>query len=183
MAASQYTAASAHETERMDIKIPVEFPAIDLSTALPLFALVVLGALILVTLTARSIIKSRAFGLGLFALIIIAIRSQHRRKLTETRRKPVSVTESGSAGGGRRSSVAETTTDESTDEASAMDSAPIRPTTYAEYVQSAADRNGSGPLSTPELLVLGVGRSSAYEWPKRYAAEYTLVKVERGAKT
>lgn len=112
------------------------------------------------------------------AAVIIAIRSQHRRKLTETRRKTASVTESGSVGGGRRSAVPESVTDDPADEVSA----PIRPTTYAEYVQSAADRNGSGPLSTSELLALGVGRSSAYEWPKKYAADYGLVSVARGAK-
>ncbi len=54
------------------ITLPIELPAIDLGTIVPIVALVVLAALILATLTARSIIKSRAFGLGLFALIIIA---------------------------------------------------------------------------------------------------------------
>jgi hypothetical protein len=107
------------------------------------------------------------------AAVIIAIRSQHRRKLTETRRKPASVTESGLVGGGRSSSEM----DSAAEDSSALKSAQIRPATYAEYVQSAADRNGSGPLSAPELLALGVGHSSAYEWPKRYAREYQLVKV------
>lgn len=54
------------------ITLPLELPAIDLGTIVPIIALVMLGALILVTLTAHSLIKSRAFGLGLFALIIIA---------------------------------------------------------------------------------------------------------------
>ncbi len=110
------------------------------------------------------------------AAVIIAIRSQHRRKLADAKRKPVSVTESGTVGGGRRPSVKESVAEEDP----AAEEMPVRPTTYAEYVQSAAERNGSGPLTTPQLLALGVGRSSAYEWPKKYAAEYQLVKV--GAK-
>lgn len=114
------------------------------------------------------------------AAVIIAIRSQHRRKLTETRRKAVSVTESGTVHGGRLTSATGSEPEDVAEESSTAESAPVRPTTYAEYVQSAAERNGSGPLSTPELLALGVGRSSAYEWPKRYAADYQLVKV--GAK-
>ena len=55
----------------MDIKIPVEFPAIDLSAALPLLALVVLAALILVALTARALIKSRAFTIALITAVVI----------------------------------------------------------------------------------------------------------------
>jgi len=111
------------------------------------------------------------------AAVIIAIRSQHRRKLADAKRKPVSVTESGTVSGGRRPSVNQS----SADDESVTESAPVRPTTYAEYVQSAAERNGSGPLSTPELLALGVGRSSAYDWPKRYAADFSIT-VDRGAK-
>lgn len=55
----------------MDIKFPVEFPAIDLSGVLPIVALVILAALILVTLTARSLIQSRALALVALAAIII----------------------------------------------------------------------------------------------------------------
>jgi hypothetical protein len=55
----------------MDIKIPVEFPSIDLSAVLPIIALVILAALILVTLTARSLIQSRALALVALAAIII----------------------------------------------------------------------------------------------------------------
>lgn len=55
----------------MDIKIPVEFPVIDLSAALPLLALVVLGALILFALTARTLIASRAFTIALVAAVVV----------------------------------------------------------------------------------------------------------------
>lgn len=55
----------------MDIKIPVELPAIDLSSAVPIIALVVLAALILFTLTARSLIQSKALALVALAAIII----------------------------------------------------------------------------------------------------------------
>jgi len=56
----------------MNIQLPtIEFPAIDLSTVVPLLALVILGALILVTLTARSLIQSRALALVALAAIII----------------------------------------------------------------------------------------------------------------
>lgn len=57
--------------ERMDIKFPVEFPAIDLGSALPIIALVVLGALILFTLTARSLIQSRAFTIAIVAAVVV----------------------------------------------------------------------------------------------------------------
>lgn len=56
----------------MDVKIPVELPAIDLSGALPLIALVLIAALILVTLLARTLILSRAAALAVFAVIVIS---------------------------------------------------------------------------------------------------------------
>jgi len=55
----------------IDVKLPVELPAIDLSNALPLLALVLLAALILITLTARSVLQSRALAIVAVAAIII----------------------------------------------------------------------------------------------------------------
>ena len=49
----------------IDFKLPVDLPTIDLSSALPLLALIILVTLILLTLLARSIMRSR--------LIVIAI--------------------------------------------------------------------------------------------------------------
>ncbi len=53
------------------ITLPIELPAIDLSTVVPLLALVVLAALILITLTARSLIKSRAFTIATVAAVVV----------------------------------------------------------------------------------------------------------------
>ena len=55
----------------MDIRIPVELPSIDLSAVLPLLALVVLAALIVFALVARSVIQSRALALIVIAAIIV----------------------------------------------------------------------------------------------------------------
>lgn len=55
----------------LDVKLPVELPALDLSNALPLLALVLLAALILITLTARSLLQSRALAIVAVAAIII----------------------------------------------------------------------------------------------------------------
>lgn len=44
----------------------------DLSSAVPIIALVMLAALILIALTARTLIKSRAFAIALVAVVIIA---------------------------------------------------------------------------------------------------------------
>lgn len=54
------------------ITIPVALPDINLGQIVPIVALVILGALILVTLTARSLIKSRAFTIAAIALIFVA---------------------------------------------------------------------------------------------------------------
>lgn len=94
------------------------------------------------------------------AAVIIAIRSQHRRKTTEKARKV--------------ESVAESAAEDDTPSNSVMESATDKPRTYAEYVSLSAERNGSGPLSTAELLELGVGKSSAYLWPNKYAAEFSV---------
>lgn len=55
----------------LEVKLPVDLPALDLSSALPLIALVVLAALILFTLTARSLLQSK--GLAIVALAAILI--------------------------------------------------------------------------------------------------------------
>lgn len=56
----------------MNVQLPtIEFPPIDLSTALPIIALVILGALILLTLTARSLIQSKALALVALAAIFV----------------------------------------------------------------------------------------------------------------
>lgn len=56
----------------MNIQLPpIEFPAIDLSTVVPIVALVILAALILFTLTARSLIQSKALALVALSAIII----------------------------------------------------------------------------------------------------------------
>jgi hypothetical protein len=55
----------------MNITLPVEFPTLDLSTLLPLLALVVLAALIIAALIARTLIKSRAFTVALVAAVVI----------------------------------------------------------------------------------------------------------------
>lgn len=53
------------------ITLPITLPEIDLGTIVPIVALVILGALILITLTARSLIQSRALALVALAAIII----------------------------------------------------------------------------------------------------------------
>lgn len=125
---------------------------------------VVLSVNVLLSLDQSALARVWANGLlsllSVPAAIIIAIRSQHRRKTTEKARKTESVTESVADTGGQSKSAA--------------DSATVRPQTYAEYVSQSADRNGSGPLTPAELLEIGVPKSSAYEWPKRYAQTYAL---------
>ena len=54
-----------------DFKLPIELPTIDLSQALPLIALVVLAVMILFSLLARSLIRSRAFALALVAAVVM----------------------------------------------------------------------------------------------------------------
>lgn len=53
------------------ITLPIELPALDLSTIVPIVALVILGALILITLTARTLIKSRAFTVAMVAAVVV----------------------------------------------------------------------------------------------------------------
>ena len=53
------------------ITLPMELPAIDLGTIVPIVALVVLAALILATLTARSLIQSRAFTIAIVAAVVV----------------------------------------------------------------------------------------------------------------
>ncbi len=91
------------------------------------------------------------------AAVIIAIRSQHRRRTAEKTRKTGSGAESGTDRGGQGQSGAE--------------SGAVRPRTYAEYARMSAERNGKGPLLAADLLALGVARSSAYDWPKRWQKE------------
>ncbi|MBI5564315.1 MAG: hypothetical protein HY870_05440 [Chloroflexi bacterium] len=55
----------------IDLKLPIELPPFDVSSLLPLLALVILGALILLALTARTLIASRAFTVIVVAAIII----------------------------------------------------------------------------------------------------------------
>ena len=55
----------------MDFKLPIELPTIDLSSVLPLLALVILAAMIVIALTARALIQSRAFNLVLVVTTII----------------------------------------------------------------------------------------------------------------
>lgn len=53
------------------ITLPIELPAIDLGTIVPIVALVVIAALILAALTARSLIKSRAFTIAIVAAVVV----------------------------------------------------------------------------------------------------------------
>lgn len=128
------------------------------------YLIVVLSVNVLLSLDQSALARVWANGLlsllSVPAAVIIAIRSQHRRKTTEKARKVESVTESGAEDYTPANSVTESATD--------------RPRTYAEYVSLSSERNGSGPLSTAELLTLGVGKSSAYDWPKRYATDYAV---------
>ena len=55
----------------LEVKLPVELPAFDLTGAVPLIALVVLAALILITLMARSLIQSKALAIVALAAILI----------------------------------------------------------------------------------------------------------------
>ena len=55
----------------IDFKFPINLPTLDLSSLLPLLALVVLGALIVFTLVAHSVIQSRALALIVIAAIIV----------------------------------------------------------------------------------------------------------------
>ena len=55
----------------IDFKLPVDLPAVDLSSALPLLALIILAALILITLLARSIVRSKWIVIALIIAIVM----------------------------------------------------------------------------------------------------------------
>ena len=55
----------------IDFKLPVELPAFDLSSALPLLALIILAALILITLLAHSIVRSRLIAIVLIVALVM----------------------------------------------------------------------------------------------------------------
>ncbi len=55
----------------LDVKLPIELPTLDLTGAVPLIVLVVLAALILITLLARSLIQSKALAIVALAAILI----------------------------------------------------------------------------------------------------------------
>ena len=55
----------------IDFKLPVDLPAIDFSSALPLAALVLLAALILTALLARSIVRSKLFVIALIVALVM----------------------------------------------------------------------------------------------------------------
>jgi hypothetical protein len=55
----------------IDFKLPVELPALDLSSALPLLALIIIAALILLTLLARSIVRSRLIAIVLIVALVM----------------------------------------------------------------------------------------------------------------
>lgn len=55
----------------IDVKLPVDLPAIDLSNALPLLALIVIATLILITLLARSLVRSKLIVIALIVAIVM----------------------------------------------------------------------------------------------------------------
>ena len=55
----------------IDFKLPVDLPNIDLSSALPLLALVLIAAFILITLLARSIVRSKLIVIALIVAIVM----------------------------------------------------------------------------------------------------------------
>ncbi len=55
----------------IDFRLPVDLPSLDLTSALPLLALIILAALILVTLLARSIVRSRLIVIALIVAIVM----------------------------------------------------------------------------------------------------------------
>jgi len=55
----------------IDFKLPVDLPAIDFSSALPLAALVLLAVLILTALLARSIVRSKLFMIALIVELVM----------------------------------------------------------------------------------------------------------------
>lgn len=55
----------------IDFKLPVDLPHIDLSSALPLLALIIIATLILITLLARSIVRSKWIVIALIVAIVM----------------------------------------------------------------------------------------------------------------
>jgi hypothetical protein len=55
----------------IDFKLPVDLPNIDLSSALPLLALIIIATLILLTLLARSIVRSKWIVIALIVAIVM----------------------------------------------------------------------------------------------------------------
>ncbi len=55
----------------IDFKLPVDLPTIDLTSALPLLALVLIVALILLTLLACSIVRSRLIAIVLIVALVM----------------------------------------------------------------------------------------------------------------
>ena len=55
----------------IDFKLPIDVPVIDLSSALPLLALIIIATLILITLLARSIVRSRLIVMALIVAIVM----------------------------------------------------------------------------------------------------------------
>ena len=55
----------------IDFKLPIDLPALDLSSALPLLALIIIATLILITLLARSIVRSKLFVIALIVALVM----------------------------------------------------------------------------------------------------------------
>ena len=55
----------------IDFKLPIDLLAIDLSSALPLLALIILAALILLTLLGRSIVQSRLIVIAMIVALVM----------------------------------------------------------------------------------------------------------------
>ena len=55
----------------IDFKLPTDLLAIDLSSALPLLALIILAALILIALLARSIVRSKLVVIALIVALVM----------------------------------------------------------------------------------------------------------------
>ena len=55
----------------IDFKLPIDLPSLDLSSALPLLALIILAALILIALLARSIVRSKLVVIALIVALVM----------------------------------------------------------------------------------------------------------------
>ena len=92
--------------------------------------------------------------LSVVAAVIIALRSQHRRRLKEIADEKAQ----------RR---AERQKSSSQGDLGVSTGSPIK--TYADYVRFSESRNGDGPI-TAEMLIAehGIPRSTAFRWQKAY---------------